>query len=104
MYEYEMKRKTWRAVDGDTIDCDIDLGFKITHRIRGRLAGVDTPERGDAKFKEATEALECLMLAAEKKEGPLIVQTKKTGKFGRWIIHLPDGINERMAEHWPYKK
>jgi len=32
------------VVDGDTIDLMIDLGFKIHHKIRVRLFGVNTPE------------------------------------------------------------
>lgn len=34
-----------RIVDGDTVDCDIDLGFdQWIHRARVRLKGVDAPE------------------------------------------------------------
>lgn len=32
------------VVDGDTVDLMIDLGFKIHHKIRVRLYGVNTPE------------------------------------------------------------
>ena len=34
---------TYNVVDGDTFDFDVDLGFYLTHRIRVRLAKVDTP-------------------------------------------------------------
>jgi len=33
-----------KAIDGDTIDLMIDLGFNIHHKIRVRLYGVNTPE------------------------------------------------------------
>lgn len=51
-----------RWVDGDTVDVDIyiplDFGFHYYQtnqfKIRVRLSGVDTPESGDAGYKEAT--------------------------------------------------
>ena len=42
MYEY--KCEVTRVVDGDTIDCVLDLGFSILHKCRVRLYGIDTPE------------------------------------------------------------
>ena len=32
------------VVDGDTCDVTIDLGFKIEHKVRVRLYGINTPE------------------------------------------------------------
>ena len=61
MYEY--RAKVDRVVDGDTVDFIVDLGFKISFKIRTRLAGVNTPERGRADFKKATVMLENLLLA-----------------------------------------
>ena len=43
MYEY--KCTLLRVVDGDTIDVDIDLGFKVwLRKERVRMVGIDTPE------------------------------------------------------------
>ena len=43
MYEY--KAKLVRVIDGDTIDVDIDLGFKVfLQKERVRLFGINTPE------------------------------------------------------------
>jgi len=45
-----MSSKFWytatlvKVVDGDTIDVMIDLGFKIHHKARVRLYGINTPE------------------------------------------------------------
>lgn len=33
------------AVDGDTIDLSLDLGFNITYKVRVRILGIDTPEK-----------------------------------------------------------
>ena len=53
MYEYNAKVD--RVVDGDTVDFIVDLGFNINIKIRTRLIGVDTPERGHEDWKKATE-------------------------------------------------
>ena len=42
MYEY--KAKLLRVIDGDTVDCVIDLGFNVRLKERVRLKGIDTPE------------------------------------------------------------
>tara|TARA_Y100001937_G_scaffold117795_1_gene171438 strand:- start:78 stop:497 length:420 start_codon:yes stop_codon:yes gene_type:complete len=41
---YEYKCQVTRVVDGDTVDCVLDLGFSILHKCRVRLYGIDTPE------------------------------------------------------------
>jgi len=33
-----------RVVDGDTVDVLVDLGFRISAKMRFRVAGIDTPE------------------------------------------------------------
>tara|TARA_Y100000310_G_scaffold329806_1_gene400323 strand:+ start:257 stop:559 length:303 start_codon:yes stop_codon:yes gene_type:complete len=99
MYSY--RAKLIRCVDGDTADIDIDLGFHLTARIRGRLLGVDTPERGKPDYKKATAMLENLILLQADKEGYFIVHTEKTGKYGRWLIDI-DNVNSVLAEVWPY--
>lgn len=42
MFEYHATIR--RVVDGDTVDVDLDLGFKNFRRERVRLLGIDTPE------------------------------------------------------------
>ena len=56
--DYAYRAKLVRCVDGDTADLEVDLGFNLTAKIRGRLTGVNTPERGQADYREATEVLE----------------------------------------------
>ena len=99
MYQY--KAKLVRCVDGDTADIDIDLGFHLTARIRGRLLGVDTPERGKPDYKKATAMLENLISIQSDGEGYFTVRTEKTGKYGRWLIDI-DNVNSILAEVWPY--
>ena len=42
-YSYVIRSVT-RIIDGDTVDCVIDLGFDMQMNARIRLAGIDTPE------------------------------------------------------------
>ena len=44
-----------KAVDGDTVDVDIDLGFNVwLHDERVRIMGIDTPE---SRTSDAVEKL-----------------------------------------------
>ena len=101
MYEY--RAKVVRVIDGDTVDFLVDLGFKISFKIRTRLMGVNTPERGKVDFKKATVMLENLMLSKADEDGYNIIKTNKdkTGKYGRWLVTM-DNINSVLAEKWPY--
>ena len=42
---YNYAAKVEHIVDGDTIDLTCDLGFRIYHKARFRLYGIDTPEQ-----------------------------------------------------------
>lgn len=92
MYRYRAIVR--RVIDADTIDCQVDLGFRLYANERFRLAGVDAwevrgPERLDGlaakKFVE-----DILPIGAE-----VILDTEKEpGSFGRWIATVTiDGTN-----------
>jgi micrococcal nuclease len=99
---YSYRAKLIRCVDGDTADLNVDLGFHLTARIRCRLTGVNTPERGQANFKEATAILETLIKEQSDEEGYFNITTGKTGKYGRWLVVI-DGVNTVLAKRWPYE-
>ena len=99
--EYKYRARLVRCVDGDTADLDVDLGFYLTAKIRCRLTGVNTPERGRENFKEATDMLEDLIKQQSDEEGYFYITTGKTGKFGRWLVVI-DGVNTVLAKRWPY--
>lgn len=102
MYEY--KATVDRVVDGDTVDFIVDLGFSVQMKIRGRLAGVDTPERGHPNFLTATAKCRDLLnqsIDSFPYEGKVIIRTDKTGKYGRWIVHI-QGVTDELAKIWPY--
>ena len=34
-------------------------------------------------------------------EDKIIIKTEKTGKYGRWIVHI-QGVTDELAKIWPY--
>ena len=103
MYEY--KATVDRVVDGDTVDFIVDLGFSVKMKIRTRLAGVDTPERGQPDFLVATRRCRELLNKAAASfpyEDKIVIKTEKTGKYGRWIVHI-QGVTDELARIWPYE-
>ena len=86
MYSYNAK--VVKVVDGDTIDVDIDLGFYMTARIRLRIGRIDAWEvRGEERIKGKI-AKQWLIDLLNKHNNEVIVETSKTGKYGRWIAEI----------------
>ena len=55
---YYYKLSGIRVVDGDTIDADIDLGFKVSTRQRIRLSRINAPEtRLQSKIKNLDDRI-----------------------------------------------
>ena len=91
MYEY--RATLLRIVDGDTIDCDIDLGFGVVlSNQRIRLYGIDTPESRTRDLEEK----KCGKLAAKYIQDHIEISTTFTlrtrldgkGKYGRILGEL----------------
>ncbi len=83
-----------RVIDGDTIEVEID---GRTYRVR--YIGVDTPERGDLFFDEATDANRVLV---EGETVKLVKDTSETDRYGRLLryVYLSDGtfVNATLVE------
>ena len=99
MYNY--KAKLLRVVDGDTVDAEIDLGFKIFIKERIRLMGIDTPESrtrnlAEKSWGKAAGARLTELLAEAGGEFTLVTKKQKKGKFGRILgtlsIATADGV------------
>ena len=84
MYEY--KCTLLRVVDGDTIDVDIDLGFKVwLRKERVRMVGIDTPESRTRNLAEKKLGLASKARLKELLPKTFMLVTHKDGKgkFGR---------------------
>jgi micrococcal nuclease len=68
------------VVDGDTLDAFVDCGYNIWTKQRFRLLGIDTPERGQLGFKEATAYVEERVLGKD-----VLIQSSKSDSFGRYL-------------------
>jgi len=88
---WEFNAKVVRIVDGDTMDVDVDLGFYLTARKRLRLARIDTPERGEVNFTEATDRVKELTPVGS----TIRIKTGKSGGFGRWLAEINYGEASR---------
>ena len=115
MYQY--KCKIIKVLDGDTVDIDLDLGFKIIlANQRVRLAGVDTPESRTTIAEEKIRGQLSKKKLAEKL--PIgswqVIETQKPDsnddKFGRilGVFILEDGtrVNDWLIQNnyaVPYK-
>jgi micrococcal nuclease len=78
-----------RVIDGDTLDCILDLGFDVKlHKQRIRLAGIDTPESRTRNLKEKALGLKAKDRLIELCVGSFKVQSLGKGKYGR-ILGIP---------------
>ena len=104
MYEY--KAKIIRVVDGDTVEAELDLGFRIKQEMRIRLLNIDTPEIFHPESAEekilGNYIKNWLMNEIEGKE--IFIRTHKDtkDKYGRYLATLytnyyaPASINDEM--------
>jgi micrococcal nuclease len=89
-----------KVIDGDTVDCEVDLGFHVHVVERFRLADINAAEMnsGDPKAKEAKSFLQVHVGST------LIVESRKSDKYGRflgtfWFPNDPSkSINDEMIE------
>jgi micrococcal nuclease len=94
---YTFKALIERVVDGDTFDCVVDLGFRITTYQRFRLRNINTPEiRGEEREEglKVKEYVESLVLGKE-----MNIETFKIGKYGRYIVEIYLENGEDLSRH-----
>jgi|TARA_R100001460_G_scaffold63380_1_gene103599 micrococcal nuclease len=78
-----------RIVDGDTLDCILDLGFDVKlHKQRVRLHGIDTPESRTRDLAEKKLGLAAKKRLGELCKGKFRVKSLGKGKYGR-ILGIP---------------
>ena len=87
-----------RVVDGDTIDCYIDLGFNIRIKNRVRYMGIDTWESRTRDLDEKKKGLAAkarnkeLLEKVSSKSGYFRLKSFGVGKYGRVLgeIYVQD--------------
>ena len=91
-----------KVLDGDTIDCYIDLGFDLKIKKRIRYMGIDTWE---SRTRDLEEKAKGLLAKARNKElleaGVFKLKSFGTGKFGRVLGEIfvsPDYVGEHIQE------
>ena len=111
MYEYQAELT--RIVDGDTLDCIIDIGFSVFVKKRVRLHGIDTWESRTRDLKEKAKGLAAKARLKEliKENGNhFTLVSYELGKYGRVLgeIILDDdrNVNDILIEEkhaYPYR-
>jgi micrococcal nuclease len=91
-----------KVLDGDTIDCWIDLGFDLKIKKRIRYMGIDTWE---SRTRDLDEKKKGLAAKARNKElleaGRFKLKSFGTGKFGRVLGEIfvsPEYVGEHITE------
>ena len=84
-FSYQATKAT--VIDGDTLDVTLDLGFRIEHRIRLRLKGINCPEMNTAEGKAAKQFTTEWIAA---RLPTMTVNTFKdaTEKYGRYLARI----------------
>lgn len=107
MYEYSAR--LLRVLDGDTIQADLDLGFRMHYIAKVRFAGMDAPElKTEAGFKAREYLIDLLNDATV----GLVIKTTLNNEFEKYgrvlgtVMHGTVNINEAMikAGHVKTKK
>jgi micrococcal nuclease len=106
MYSYTAK--IINIVDGDTVDAEIDVGFKIkiTHRLR--LIDVDTEEMNDPDplLRELARTAKQYMIE-KLLDRTVQIKTYKADSFGRYLAEIYIDkfcINDYLIESGMAKK
>ena len=99
----EYEAELIKVLDGDTIDCYIDLGFNLKVKKRIRYMGIDTWE---SRTRDLDEKAKGLLAKARNKElleaGVFKIVSHGTGKFGRVLGEIfvsPDAVGHEISEN-----
>ena len=87
----EYQAELIKVIDGDTIDCYIDLGFDIKIKKRVRYMGIDTWESRTRDLEEKEKGLaakQYLIEQLESNDNKFVLVSHGVGKFGRCLGEL----------------
>ena len=102
LQQREYEAELIKVLDGDTIDCYIDLGFNIKIKKRIRYMGIDTWESRTRDLEEKKKGLSAKARNKELLEaGKFKLISFGTGKFGRVLGEVfvsPDYVGQNITE------
>lgn len=91
-----------RVIDADTIDLDVDMGFRAWRmRERFRLAGINAPEMRGPQRTAGQAAKQWLEQTLPVGSSVVIQSEKDPDNFGRWIAtvwHEGTCLNEALVQ------
>lgn len=91
-----------RVVDGDTVELEVDVGFKIQVRETFRLNLINAPEMRTPEGPIAKDWLTMkLAMMDTPAPYPLAIESFKKDKYGRWLVTIYDGdvsVNQQMLD------
>lgn len=89
MYDY--RAHVTRVIDGDTIICDVDLGFNVSVKQTFRFYDIDTPEIRTRNLDEKRHGYDAKQFVESKiTDKDIIIKTEKDdrGSFGRYLAKI----------------
>lgn len=96
---YQYTATVVKVVDGDTVDLEVDLGLRVYHKGRFRLAHINAPEHNAEGGTAATEYLKTLLPVGA--EVLVLTHKDQTEKYGRWLVSVSAGetnVNTAMIQ------
>ena len=86
---YHYKAKVIKIVDGDTVYCDVDLGFYFSNKVMlFRLAGINAPELKGSTREAGLKAKEYIIDRIADKDVILMSKKDKKDKYGRYLAYI----------------
>ncbi|MFK7678649.1 thermonuclease family protein [Bacillus sp. Wb] len=83
MEAYFYNAECIRVIDGDTAEVNLDVGFNFSTKQKIRFLGVNTPERHQVGYSEATNYTAQKILGKS-----LLIRTVEKDSFGRWLADV----------------
>lgn len=95
MYEYACR--VVRVLDGDTVEVQIDLGFRLTYATKVRLAGIAAPELKTGEPGAKSKAMLTDLLLDKPGVTVITIKGKEFEKYGRVLgTFMVGGVNANV--------
>jgi micrococcal nuclease len=96
LFVYQTSSAT--AVDGDTLDVTLDLGFRIAHKVRLRLKGINCPEMRTDEGKAAKQFVVDWLAARKVTVSTFKDATEKYGRYLARVVAADGDLNTALVE------